>query len=244
MRPEGLEPPTDRVEVGMYQAGGYRPAMWPTVLLEQTPDMSWRPDTLAGLSFDARKLLAYPKLVRRRFAVTRAMLATRTLLPDDRLDQALNELAAVGLSATPTWADRLSVLTAALTAADLKAAHLVFVLAGRGSKSKLVTGLSGVNETEVRSWLGQHHPEVLALEYTIGVGGGKSVDWLSSYAALAGHWLQFCLLTSAKPSNPAYEGVTCWDILKADDCPYCQAAPASVQVSDSHRLPLRLRRAR
>jgi hypothetical protein len=209
----------------------FRPSMWPAVLLDSEPDVSWQPAALTALSFDARQVLAYPKLVRRRSAVTRQFLAERTLLPFDRLDRAIDELHGVGLAQVPTLTDRL----ATLTAAQLKQAHAAFGLTSRGTKPVLVAALAALEDVQVQVYLAANHPDALELELTVGIGAGKVADWFVAFAALTAHWFTVGLLPTARQVQDG--GTDGWEIYKTDNCPVCRKAPSRVPRNRPHELP-------
>ncbi|MFK4299553.1 hypothetical protein ABH924_004737 [Arthrobacter sp. GAS37] len=195
-------------------SSGVRPSMWAGVLLEEDPDMSWQPESLSNLSFDARQVLALPKLVRRRIAVTRKFLAERTLLPEDRMDSAILELTAAGLASTPTAAERLS----SLTVEQLKVAMGVLEVAARGTKAALVKAIAALPDGQVNNYLMTNHPDALQCELTVGIGADKAAKWLVEYSTLMAHWLVFSLTTARWTS---VEGNSPTEVLRADDCPEC-----------------------
>jgi hypothetical protein len=217
-------------ERDQWRGGTFRPDMWPAVLLDTEPDVSWQPAALTVLNFDARQVLAYPKLVRRRSAVTRQFLAERTLLPFDRLDHAIDELHNVGLAQVPTLTDRLDTLTAV----QLKQAHTALGLTSKGAKPALVAALTSLDDTRVHAYLADHHPDTLEPELTVGVGAGKAADWFVAYATLMAHWFTVGLL----PARQVQDGGTAgWEIYKTDNCPVCRKAPSRVPRNRPHELP-------
>jgi hypothetical protein len=220
--------PAFYAEREQWRINQFRPAMWGARLLEREPPF-WQPAALAGLSRDARQLLAFPKLVRRRQVMTEATLSARTLLPAGRLRAALSELAQSELAGVPTLSDRLMVLTAA----ELKAAHRMLGLPETGTKPRLVEALASASQADVEHLVAQH-PVASAGEVTIGLGAGREADWLVAFADLLGHWLTVGLISRAVDVATGSHG---WTVLKTDDCPTCRDGPLKVGRQTPQLLP-------
>ena len=218
-------------ERDQWRSGTFRSDMWPAVLLDTEPDLSWQPAALTTLSSDAREVLTYPKLVRRCSAVTRQLLAERTLLPFDRLDRAIDELRNAGLAQPPTLTDRL----ATLTAVQLKQAHIALGLTSTGSKAVLVAALTSLDDACVHAYLADRHPDALRPELNVGVGAGKAADWFLAYATLMAHWFTVGLLPTGRQVQDG--GKAGWEIFKTDDCPVCRKAPSRVPRNRPRELP-------
>lgn len=218
-------------ERALWQNSAFTPASWPAVLLTDPPALPWQPAGLAALSSDARQVLAYPKLVRARTAVTRQFLAERTLLNATRLNAALGELERSGLATTPTVADRLGVLTVV----QLRQAAVELGVASKGAKAALVASVAATDPDGVTAYLSGHHPAALAAEITVGVGADKAAAWLIAYAGLIAHWLTVGLLPTAR--QVADGGTAGWTVFKTDTCPVCRKAPSRVPRSRPQDLP-------
>jgi hypothetical protein len=201
------------IERASWASAKDHPDMWPDILIERQSDPSWRPPSLTSLSFDARQVLTYPKLVTRRMAVSTQFLTERSLLPDDRLAQAILERKTAGLASAPVLHD----LIMTLTSEQLKTALVDLGEVPRGAKESLARGLEAVDSSDLTDYLAAHHPVALELEWTVGIGAGKAARWDAEFATLIGHWLYFSLSTSAKLAG---RGRMTY-ILKTDDCAVC-----------------------
>ena len=204
-----------RREKASWVSSGLRPRLWASALIDGEPDMSWQPESLAHLTFDARQVLALPKLVSRRMAVTRRSLAERTLLPDDRLESALAELVSAGLAAPPNLADRMAILTID----QLKTMLGTFGIAPRGTKPAIVKAGCELPANEVVARLAEDYPAALEPELTVGLGVNKSAKWLADYAELMAHWLGSSLTTARLHAT---QGPHPAEIFRSDDCEACR----------------------
>ena len=206
---------------------------WNDRLLSEPPTV-WAPESLQGLSLDARQVLSMPKCVKRIHVVSSNELAKRTLLPYARLDSAVQELRARGLATDPTLKDRLSMATVA----QLKELHGAVGLDGRGTKPKLVEGLKDVNDERALATLQLLVDGVspaLPGDICLGLGAGKESDYFFAYADMMADWLDKTLSRSSSVRRPATgKG---WDVLVEGDCPKCAAAPRKVARNAAHHLP-------
>lgn len=146
-------------------------------------------------------------------AVSTRFLAERSLLPDDRLAQAILELKSAGLASAPVLHDRLMTLTVE----QLKTALADLGEAPRGAKESLARGLEATSSSELTDYLVAHHSAALELEWRVGIGAGKAARWDLDFAMLMGHRLCFSLDTSARLAS----GRRMTSIFKTDDCAVC-----------------------
>jgi len=206
---------------------------WNDRLLSDPP-APWAPESLQGLSLDARHVLSMTKCVKRIQVVSRNALAKRTLLPYARLDSAVQELRTRELAADPTLTDRLSMATVA----QLKELHASVGLDGRGTKPKLIDGLKDVNDQSGLTTLEHLADSVspaLPGDVRIGLGAGKDSEYFFAYADVMADWLSKTLSRSSSVRRGATgKG---WDVLVEGDCPKCTAAPRKVARHAARHLP-------
>jgi hypothetical protein len=231
----GFKWPRFWAERDRYSADDH-PCMWDPRLLDDPPT-NQQDSELAGLSSDARLVLAVPKLVRRRMAVRRVDLASRTLLPGDRLDAALEELAEVSLSGPATIDDRLLLLTTV----QLKSVAEKHGLPARGSKSSLGKALAeSVDHRTLEADLATLSPQAASAELTVGLGAATTVSWLLALGALTGHWLLFCGFRWRdihRATETADLGGSFYRLGTPDDCVRCSSATGPLNPHQSSDWP-------
>jgi hypothetical protein len=195
-------------------SSGKHPEMWDDILSDGESYLPSQTARLSSLSHDARQVLAYTNVLQRRIAVARSLIAQRTLLPEDRLEEAMVELTAAGFAGTPTVQDQLMTLTVD----QLKTALTVLGIAGRGNKGALAEALAGGDPEQLQGYMLANHPAAFATEWAVGLDADGTMRWLSSFAYLAWHWLTFSLSTTALI---AIRGTKSPNILRTDDCVVC-----------------------
>jgi len=202
-------------------SSGMHPAGWPDRLVEEEPQLPSRTAALATLTSDARQVVAYANVARRRIAVPRNLVAQRTWLPEDRLEAAIAALTIAGFAGTPTVQDAL----ATLTVDQLKTALAGLGLVGKGAKPKLVDALAAAEPEKLRDYLLANHPEALALDWWVGSESDGSESWLTDFAYLAGQWLSSSLSTAR---NIAVRGAKSPNIFRTDECAICKRPTRSL----------------
>jgi hypothetical protein len=198
-----------------WQSTGSHPEMWQDDLVDEEPQLPSQTRALSALSSDARQVLTYANVMHRRIAVARALVAQRTWLPQERLENAMADLTAAGFAGTPTVQDTLMTLTVD----QLKAALAALGLVGKGVKPKLVEALAAADPDQLRSYLLANHPEALAMDWWVGIESDGSELWLTDFAYLAGHWLSSSLATARLIAT---RGTKSPHIFRTDKCAVCQ----------------------
>ncbi|MDC0359386.1 hypothetical protein OAM92_01500 [Acidimicrobiales bacterium] len=179
---------------GRFVAERDRPTyMWDDAL-QDDPGALPLVEAASPLSFDARTVLAYPKLLRRRMAVSRERLVRRTFLNPQRVDAALKELTEAGYSSPATPIDKLATLTVKQLAplvAETDAPK-------SGSKARILRAIGEqVEEARIERHL-KGFPNASVADIFIGAGIGKTAKFHESWARLIGHHLTVAPLQVAQ----------------------------------------------
>jgi hypothetical protein len=172
-------------------------AMWDDVLRDD-PAALPLVEAASSLTFDARSLLAFPKLLRRRMAVSRQHLVRRTFMNPQRVDAALEELTEAGYASPATPLDKLATLTVeqlSPLAAETDAPK-------SGSKARKLRAIGEQVEEAIIERHLQGFPKASGADIAIGAGMGKTAKFHESWARLIGHYLFF--VSSARERQQSY----------------------------------------
>jgi hypothetical protein len=213
-------------------------AMWHEVLRDD-PEALPLVESVFALSCDARSLLAYPKLLRRRMAVSHQHLVHRTFMNTDRVDAALEELTEAGYASPAAPLDKL----ATLTVEQLSPLAAKTDAPESGTKARKLRAIAEqVEEATIEHHLGGF-PEASGADIAIGAGMGKAAKFHESWARLIGHYLTFVSFGRARQQSffesrdfgldVGYEYRTS---AAPDSCDLCASEPA-IDLEDFQTWP-------
>ena len=183
---------------GRFVAERDRPThMWHDVLRDD-PGSLPLVQAASPLSFDARSLLAHPKLLRRRMAVSHQHLVSRTFMNPQRVDAALQELTEAGYASPAAPLDKLAILTVE----QISPLAVETDAPKSGSKARKLRAIGEqVEEARIERHL-QGFPKASGAGIAIGAGMGKTAKFHESWARLIGHYL--CFVSSSRARQQSY----------------------------------------